>query len=284
MFILERRSRFTSVHIPVIFHGRFVVWGSHSFELELVFWGMWNCSRRWGVLTARQQDFNQKSFGSPQIKAETSWSRLHIRFLGKLLLPTNWMVSMGSWTHICICLVPALGVAGLHLPPRNHLEKNHGAQLQPAGVGCGGMRHLHAAAQWELHCSPGVAWQHAARGWSLGTGPHFPDWGPCCAGEHGRDRWRTPEASFGPRWPPGRHRGCWHPGSLLLWLLLWCRQRSVRAEFFVWFSLKSLIIETLKMAHKAASKNSCDLLLFAVRVNCISVQTQGICCLSSTLH
>ena len=37
MFILERRSRFTSVHIPVIFHGRFVVWGSHSFELELVF-------------------------------------------------------------------------------------------------------------------------------------------------------------------------------------------------------------------------------------------------------
>ena len=54
MFILERRSRFTSVHIPVIFHGRFVVRGSHSFELELVFWGMWNCSRRWGK-TARFQ-------------------------------------------------------------------------------------------------------------------------------------------------------------------------------------------------------------------------------------
>ena len=103
------------------------------------------------------------------------------------------------------------------------------------------MRHLHAAAQWELHCSPGVAWQHAARGWSLGTGPHFPDWGPCCAGEHGRDRWRTSEASFGPRWPPGGHRGCWHPGSLLLWLLLWCRQRSVsqscqhRSMALFWF-------------------------------------------------
>ena len=140
---------------------------------------------------------------------------------------------ISDWWCVLPVLVPALGVVGPHLPPRNHLEKNHGAQLQPAGVGCGGMRHLHAAAQWELHCSPGVAWQHAARGWSLGTGPHFPDWGPCCAGEHGRDRWRTPEASFGPRWPPGRHRGCWHPGSLLLWLLLWCRQRSVSERPFV---------------------------------------------------
>ena len=112
------------------------------------------------------------------------------------------------------------------------LARDHGTQLQSARAGCGGMRHLHAAAKWELRGSSGVARQRAAGCRSLCTSPNIPGGGPLRAGEHGRDRWRTSEASLGLHWPSGRYRGYRPACCLLLWLLLRRRQRPLRAWVF----------------------------------------------------
>ena len=117
-------------------------------------------------------------------------------------------------------------------------KRNHGTQLQSARAGCGGMRHLHAAAKWELRGSSGVARQRAAGCRSLCTSPNIPGGGPLRAGEHGRDRWRTSEASLGLHWPSGRYRGYRPACCLLLWLLLRRRQRPLRAWLFT--SLRDL--------------------------------------------
>ena len=143
-------------------------------------------------------------------------------------------LSISSWTYQhCdfaqwedVCSAPSLC----------RTSPDHGPQLQSARAGCVGMRHLHAAAKWELRGSSGVARQCAAGCRSLCTSPNIPGGGPLCAGEHGRDRWRTSEASLGLHWPSGRYRGYRPACCLLLWLLLRRRQRPLKLRG-LWYKL-----------------------------------------------